>query len=130
MNQRSVFAEDWRECLRSHYTHVVRIQDVLTERTLISVMYEAGFSDADLAELRLRATMHMDDVDADFQPDPATIEMIKAHVQNDDATAVSAVEIADEDEEDTETDEREEEPPLNDEYYAPPNDDPDQLSLF
>jgi len=130
MKQRSVFAEEWRECLRAHYTHVVRIQDVSTERTLISIMQEAGFSDEDLANLRLQATMHMDDVDADFQPDPATVEMIKAQMQEAEPAPVSAVEITDEDEEDIEEAVDEEESPVNDEYYAPPDDDPHQLSLF
>ncbi|MCA9907854.1 MAG: hypothetical protein KC519_04335 [Anaerolineae bacterium] len=136
MKQRSVFAEEWRECLRAHYTHVVRIQDVLTERTLISVMQEAGFSDEDLANLRLQATMHMDDVDPDFQPDPATVEMIQASMPKNEPETASAVEVevevvGEEDEEAEEAAEAEEEaPPVSEEYYAPPDDDPHQLSLF
>ncbi|MCC6614022.1 MAG: hypothetical protein IT320_11140 [Anaerolineae bacterium] len=130
MKQRSIFAEEWRECLRAHYTHVVRIQDVSTERTLISVMQEAGFSDADLAELRLQATMHMDDVDPDFQPDPATVAMIQASAPKEEPPLPPVAEVTDVDDEETDEAEEEETPPVSEEYYAPPDDDPHQLSLF
>lgn len=65
----NVFADEWRACLRAHYMHVVRIGDRVTEPTLRMVMHDAHFSDEELAELRVRATMHVDDVGADFVPD-------------------------------------------------------------
>lgn len=63
-----IFADEWRACLQAHYMHVVRNNDRVTEPTLRIVMHDAGFSDAELAELRVRATMHVDDVGADFVP--------------------------------------------------------------
>ncbi|MCL4247214.1 MAG: hypothetical protein KJ065_03565 [Anaerolineae bacterium] len=136
MKQRSVFADEWRECLRAHYMHVVRIGDISTEPTLISVMQEAGFSETELAELRIRATMHVDDVGADFQPDAAVVEMIKSQMEASPAAEImeTAPEVvaAEPGEAENEADmpPAEEEPPPNEEYYAPPDDSPHQLSLF
>ncbi len=65
----NVFADEWRACLRAHYMHVVRSGDHVTEPTLRVVMHSAGFSDDELAELRVRATLHVDDVGTDFVPD-------------------------------------------------------------
>lgn len=68
MNE-NIFADEWRDCLRAHYMHVVRNSDHVTEPTLRVVMHDAGFSESELAELRVRATMHVADVGADFVPD-------------------------------------------------------------
>lgn len=65
----NIFADDWRDCLRSHYMHVIRTNDRVTEPSLRIVMNQAGFSDAELAEFRVRATMHVDHLDGDFVPD-------------------------------------------------------------
>jgi len=64
-----IFADEWRECLRAHYMHVIRTRDKVTQPSLTVVMHQAGFDDSELAELRVRATMHMDDVGEDFVPD-------------------------------------------------------------
>ena len=32
MNQENLFEQDWRNCLRAHYAHVVRERDVINER--------------------------------------------------------------------------------------------------
>jgi hypothetical protein len=65
----NVFADEWRECLRAHYMHVIRTKDKVTEPSLTVVMHSAGFNDTELGELRVRATQHVDDVGADFVPD-------------------------------------------------------------
>ncbi len=65
----NVFLDDWRECLRAHYMHVVRNNDFVTLPSLTVVMKNSGFGDSELAELRVRATMHVDDVGADHVPD-------------------------------------------------------------
>jgi hypothetical protein len=72
----NIFATEWMECLEAHYMHVIRINDKVTEPSLSIVMHSAGFSDAQLAELRVRATMHIDDVSADFVPD---LNVLEAH---------------------------------------------------
>jgi hypothetical protein len=65
----SIFAEEWRECLRAHYSYVIRSDDRLTERTLRGVMiHEAGFTEDELKELQVRATMRVEDA-PDFVPD-------------------------------------------------------------
>ncbi|HEX2907975.1 MAG TPA: hypothetical protein VHO69_13990 [Phototrophicaceae bacterium] len=65
----NIFADEWRACLQAHYQHVVRNQDQVTEPSLRLVMLDAGFTESELAELRVRATMHVDDVGPDFVPD-------------------------------------------------------------
>src|SRR5258707_10246762 len=72
----NIFADEWMECLEAHYMHVIRINDKVTEPSLSIVMHSAGFSDAQLAELRVRATMHVDDVGVDFVPD---LDVLEAH---------------------------------------------------
>lgn len=65
----NIFADEWIDCLEAHYVHVIRTKDRVTEPSLTIVMRSAGFNDKQLAELRVRATMHVDDVGADFVPD-------------------------------------------------------------
>lgn len=69
MPSSSPFADDWRDCLRSHYTHVVRAQDTNTIDSLTTVLHQVGFSKDELSEMFIRATMHVDDVGEDFVPD-------------------------------------------------------------
>jgi hypothetical protein len=63
------FDTEWRDCLRAHYMHVIRTGDKVTEPSLTVVLHQVGFTDSELAEWRVRATMHVDDVPADFVPD-------------------------------------------------------------
>lgn len=70
----SIFAEEWRDCLRAHYAYVVRMGDQGTERTLRNVMFEAGFGEDEVKELYVLATAHVDDVGADFVPDMEIFE--------------------------------------------------------
>ncbi len=65
----NVFAEEWRDCLRAHYMHVVRTEDHVTLPTLTMVMHQAGFNDSELAELRVRATLRVEQVADDFVPE-------------------------------------------------------------
>jgi hypothetical protein len=64
----NVFADEWRDCLRAHYMHVVRTEDHVTLPTLTVVMHQAGFNDSELAELRVRATLRTEQVANDFVP--------------------------------------------------------------
>ena len=74
MAEKSIFADEWRDCLRAHYMTVVRNNDRITEKTLHGVMFEAGFTEAELTELTVRATMRAEDMDADFVPDLEILE--------------------------------------------------------
>ncbi|RMF79387.1 MAG: hypothetical protein D6737_11595 [Chloroflexi bacterium] len=65
----SIFEDEWRECLREQFMYVIRNNDTITEQSLTLVLHEVGFTDDELRELRLRATMHVDDVSDDFVPD-------------------------------------------------------------
>jgi hypothetical protein len=140
MSIRNPFETEWRDCLRAHYLHVVKSGDVPTEHTLVSVMQQAGFSDADLVELRIRATIRQDDVDEDFVPDFEAIEaqiaaqaaaalQLPVEATTSKAMASAGSELL-QDEISPEADQKAEAPPPSDEYYAPPDDTPRQLSLF
>lgn len=74
MSQSSIFADEWRDCLREHYMYVIRERDEITRPTLTQVMLEAGFSESELAELRVRATMRADKMPEDFVPDMNVLE--------------------------------------------------------
>ena len=140
----NVFADDWHECLQAHYMHVIRTRDKVTEPSLTVVMHNAGFNDSELAELRVCATLHVDDVGADFVPD---LNILNAAPPPDEPRIFPvAVDLVPEPEAplmltdddlltgETEIDEPETEPPVDESVQAVPEDDepdePQQLSLF
>lgn len=65
----SIFADEWRDCLRAHYTSVIRNDDQITLRSLVGVMHEVGFSDEELRDLAFHATLRAEDMPDDFVPD-------------------------------------------------------------
>jgi hypothetical protein len=67
----SIFADEWRECLQEQYKSVVRNNDQITLKTLVGVMHDVGFSEADLRDLAFQATLRAEDVADDFVPDMA-----------------------------------------------------------
>jgi|FLYN01.1.fsa_nt_gi hypothetical protein len=69
MPKESIFQDEWRECLRAHFMDVVRRDDQRTLKTLLRVMHDTGFTDDELAELRVRATLRAEDMPDDFVPD-------------------------------------------------------------
>ena len=69
VDSRSVFFDEWLRSLREQYKHVVRNNDQVTLPTLTAVMQNVGFGEEELAQLRVEATMHVDDVPSDFRPD-------------------------------------------------------------
>jgi len=74
----NIFAEDWRNCLRAHYIYIIRSGDTLTEKSLYDVMAQAGFSEAEIHQIHLEATMHIDDSGADYVPDESVAEYFAA----------------------------------------------------
>lgn len=83
MSAVSPFSQDWRDCLKAHYTHVVRTEDHRTEKTLRAVLYECGYDDDALKEWYLLATMHVDDAPPDFVPDEEHLKAFAAVVAPD-----------------------------------------------
>lgn len=74
MDSRSVFFDEWLRSLRAQYKQVVRNDDRVTLPTLTAVLQNVGFGEAELAQLRIEATMHVDDVAEDFRPDMQILE--------------------------------------------------------
>ncbi|MCY3866747.1 MAG: hypothetical protein OXG68_15015, partial [Chloroflexi bacterium] len=62
MNPKSVFHEEWLRSLREQYKHVVRNDDRVTLSSLTAVMHDVGFRESELTQLRIEATMHVDEV--------------------------------------------------------------------
>lgn len=79
MDQRSVFFEEWIRSLREQYKHVVRQDDRVTLPTLTAVMVDVGFSEDELAHLRVEATMHVDDIGSDHVADMEILEQTLPH---------------------------------------------------
>lgn len=67
----SVFSDAWRQCLREQYKTVIRENDRVTKRSLDTVMQQVGFTEDELKQLIVEATMHVDDAPEDFEPDLA-----------------------------------------------------------
>ncbi len=78
MGQRSVFFEEWISSLREQYKYVVRNRDKVTLPSLTAVLHQVGFTDDELAQLRIEATMHLDDVGADYVADMTILDSAKA----------------------------------------------------
>ena len=65
----SVFSDAWRQCLREQYKTVIRENDRITRKSLDTVMSQVGFTEDELKQLIVEATMHVDDVEAEFVPE-------------------------------------------------------------
>ena len=65
----SVFGNEWRRCLKEHYKYVVKKQDKRTETTLTPILQRFGFSETELKQLYIEATMRAEDMPDDFVPD-------------------------------------------------------------
>jgi hypothetical protein len=50
MDSKSIFADEWRDCLRAHFFHVVRTRDEITLPTLWEVLKGAGIDEAEIEE--------------------------------------------------------------------------------
>ncbi len=78
MDSRSVFFDEWLRSLREQYKYVVRNNDAVTLPTLTAVMQNVGFGEDELAQLRIEATMHVDDIPPDFKPDLQILDQAQA----------------------------------------------------
>ena len=78
MAQRSIFFDEWIKSLREQYKYVIRNNDNVTLLSLTEVMHDVGFTDAELAQLRVEATMRAEDVADDFVPDLKILEQPSA----------------------------------------------------
>ncbi|NLX11370.1 MAG: hypothetical protein GXY36_17120 [Chloroflexi bacterium] len=70
---RSIFFDEWQACLRSHYVHVIRNQDFVTEQTLRRVLQHAGLTEDDLLALQQEAGLEIVEAETDeaWADDPA-----------------------------------------------------------
>lgn len=65
----SVFADEWRRCLKEHYKYVIRKQDKDTEATLTPILEKFGFREDEFQRLKIEATMRAEDMPDDYVPD-------------------------------------------------------------
>ena len=80
MDQSSVFFDEWLSSLRAQYQHVVRTDDKVTLPSLTAVMQQVGFGEDELQQLRLEATLHIDDVADGFVPDLDILDKMPAPI--------------------------------------------------
>jgi hypothetical protein len=73
MEQQNLFAEDWINCLRAHYVHVIRERDENNEQSLVSVLLETGFSEDDINAMRTEVMTSFG-----WEDEPAEPEMLIA----------------------------------------------------
>ncbi len=78
MERRSVFFDEWLKSLREQYKYVIRNNDNVTLPSLTKVLHDVGFTDDELAHLRVEATMHIDEVGEDFVPDLQVLDKPQA----------------------------------------------------
>ncbi len=76
MNNDNLFDQDWRDCLRAHYMHVIREGDSNNEVSLITVLKQTGFNDDDLRDWYITVAAEMGwDVSVNaVSVDAATVE--------------------------------------------------------
>lgn len=74
MDSQSVFHQEWLRSLREQYKHVARQDDRVTMSSLTAVMLKVGFRENELTQLRIEATMHVDDVGEDFSADMTVLD--------------------------------------------------------
>ncbi len=74
MDQRSVFHEEWLRSLREQYKHVIREQDHITLSSLTAVLQNVGFREDELTQLRIEATMRVDQVGDGFVADQQILD--------------------------------------------------------
>jgi hypothetical protein len=75
MANESPFHAEWRRCLREQYKEVIRSHDTVTERTLVKVLYRVGFTDDELRQLYLEATMRAEGLADGMQPDMSKLPL-------------------------------------------------------
>lgn len=72
----SVFSDEWRRCLREQYKYVIRNDDRVTLPSLTHVLNQVGFTEDELTQLRVEATMRVEDNPEDFVPDLSLLQRI------------------------------------------------------
>jgi hypothetical protein len=105
-----IFQDDWKDCLRAHYFHVIHEQDWKNERSLAAVLIQTGISQEETAIWR-REAMHeigiieeeiaeveskieAAELPGDPQPEPVEIEPAEAYEQIEEVPAAEVVEVA------------------------------------
>jgi hypothetical protein len=69
MTEQNIFAEEWRRCLREHYKYIIKESDKVTEQTLVTVLHRVGFTENELRQLYMEATIRAEDMSGDVLPD-------------------------------------------------------------
>lgn len=77
MSSPSPFADDWHDAQEAHFTHISRVGDAEAREKARAALTQAGYSDAQISELYVEATMHQDDLADDFLPDMSMIERLR-----------------------------------------------------
>lgn len=131
----SPFGDYWRAALREQYKFVVSRGDKRTEATLRALLLgQLGFTESEVQDLYIRATMHVDQVGADFVPDAEFVRQVEAEaaavVASEPPPVSAEVVAAVAAQMDAALDAQADTSPPADDPPDPPPDVPAQLSLF
>lgn len=69
-DRKNIFLDDWRECLRAHYVHVIEIGDAANEKSLREVLISVGVSAAELDAIRYQVTGYEAAQQPESPPEP------------------------------------------------------------
>lgn len=63
------FLDDWYDHQVAHYQEAVRRRDTVTKNSVELLLLEIGYTEAQLQEFRVLATMRADDMPEDYLPE-------------------------------------------------------------
>ncbi len=93
MSSRSIFYDNWRDCLRAHYVHVLQTEDVANEVSLRTVLLDTGFEDHELNMIR-NHVLGLAQIEAQLPEVEAPAESLLAESHSDNAPVDSVAESA------------------------------------
>lgn len=64
MSSRSIFYDDWRDCLRAHFVHVINNNDMLNAVSLRTVLLDTGFTASEIDDLQHSAQAVTETIEA------------------------------------------------------------------
>lgn len=73
----SIFGDQWRATQIAYFEQMMRTGNAEQRANACQIMRDSGFSDQEINDLYIQATMHLDDVPDDFVPDLEVIESLR-----------------------------------------------------
>jgi len=85
----SPFRDDWHDAQEAHFQYISRVGDAHQRAAARAAMAQAGYSEEEIAQLYVAATMHQDDLPDGFVADVEVIEQLREKPHPNDCTCPS-----------------------------------------